>query len=427
MNYKRICDLSSDRYAKASKRARELGRGSQANRFAVAAGKALTNELRNFKFDITNKDDKELLQSVGIPASEFKNIDADNDNRISTEDVIDWATLMGEPESIVEDLKETVSEIVEESKVNEPESESFNFNVDEILKRYKEVLDEAKKYYTINNSGYIFDGVDVFTSYDADRYKALPEDMDDSKMIQTIKDAIKLAEKSSVDAPYLAYVRFDYCGMDGAEQYIVHYSLWANGDGTFRLEENDEFTAKGYSIYYWDASDITFLCLNGLPIDWNFGGDHTIEDFKNKIETFEENSYTGKETDFRTCLDYFMKECAEFATRRDWESWINDITYKKDGDVYTYQYTVYGDKVDVVTVKDSENPQKKDFYFRSSNGWLYWACLCKELNLYIVYNVHAGWLPVFYVQAPEDWMWELADEFDVMIGDIQSPQLTLMK
>lgn len=316
MNYKRICDLSSDRYVKASKRARELGRGSQANRFAVAAGKALTNELRNFKFDITNKEDKELLQSVGIPASEFKNIDTDNDNQISTVDVIDWATLMGEPESIVEELKETVSEIVEESKA--PESKNVGFQ------------------------------------------KEIESDLDLS------------------------------------------------------------------AIYYSDF-DITFLCVSGLPVDFLYG-ENTLSDFNEKIKEIEKKGVLEKESGSITCLSYFMDECARLAKFFESEGSTNQIAFTKKGDTYTYRYELYPGEIKTVTFKNFEDLNKQEFYFASSNEWLYEVEYCEELGLYFVFNRHYGFAPAFYVEecTKEDLL-QLADEFDVMVGDIQSPQSTLTK
>ena len=49
LNEALIMELSSDLLGRASKAAREKGRNSQANRFAVAAGKALAKELKGWK------------------------------------------------------------------------------------------------------------------------------------------------------------------------------------------------------------------------------------------------------------------------------------------------------------------------------------------------------------------------------------------
>ena len=46
LNEALIMELSSELLGRASKAAREKGRNSQANRFAVAAGKALAKELK---------------------------------------------------------------------------------------------------------------------------------------------------------------------------------------------------------------------------------------------------------------------------------------------------------------------------------------------------------------------------------------------
>lgn len=49
LNENLILELSSDLLTRASKKAREQGRGVQANKFAIAAGKALEKELKKYK------------------------------------------------------------------------------------------------------------------------------------------------------------------------------------------------------------------------------------------------------------------------------------------------------------------------------------------------------------------------------------------
>ena len=49
LNEALILELSSELLGRASKAAREKGRNSQANRFAIAAGKALEKELKGWK------------------------------------------------------------------------------------------------------------------------------------------------------------------------------------------------------------------------------------------------------------------------------------------------------------------------------------------------------------------------------------------
>lgn len=49
MNEELIMELSSELLTKASKKAREIGRNSQANKFAIAAGEALKKELKSWK------------------------------------------------------------------------------------------------------------------------------------------------------------------------------------------------------------------------------------------------------------------------------------------------------------------------------------------------------------------------------------------
>ena len=49
LNEALILELSSDLLGRAAKAAKEKGRNAQANRFAVAAGKALEKELKGWK------------------------------------------------------------------------------------------------------------------------------------------------------------------------------------------------------------------------------------------------------------------------------------------------------------------------------------------------------------------------------------------
>ena len=89
LNEALIMELSSDLLGRASKAAREKGRNSQANRFAVAAGKALAKELKGWKpgpnakncgkvvntikdMSANNSDMKSLIKAE--PASEIRTI-----------------------------------------------------------------------------------------------------------------------------------------------------------------------------------------------------------------------------------------------------------------------------------------------------------------------------------------------------------------
>ena len=89
LNEALIMELSSDLLGRASKAAREKGRNSQANRFAVAAGKALAKELKGWKpgpnakncgkvvntikdMSANNSDMKSLVKAE--PASEIRTI-----------------------------------------------------------------------------------------------------------------------------------------------------------------------------------------------------------------------------------------------------------------------------------------------------------------------------------------------------------------
>ena len=64
LNEELIMELSSDLLSRAAKKAKEKGRGAQANRFAVAAGKALARELKGWKPGPDAKDCGQVVATV---------------------------------------------------------------------------------------------------------------------------------------------------------------------------------------------------------------------------------------------------------------------------------------------------------------------------------------------------------------------------
>lgn len=64
LNEELIMELSSELLSRASKKAREKGRNPQANKFAIAAGKALENELKGWKPGPDAKDCGKVVAAI---------------------------------------------------------------------------------------------------------------------------------------------------------------------------------------------------------------------------------------------------------------------------------------------------------------------------------------------------------------------------
>lgn len=180
MNEALIMELSSELLARASKAARDKGRNSQANRFAVAAGKALAKELKGWKPGPNAKNCGKVVNTI-------KDMSANNSDMKSL--------VKAEPASEIRTIKFPVLRDITDDK-----DKSYGYDYVEFV-RWKDVKIPRAKFYIYKDEymGCLHIGTisDLLSLLGAAYFDF--EDFDASYIIKSfdhIKDAVKYARKS---------------------------------------------------------------------------------------------------------------------------------------------------------------------------------------------------------------------------------------
>ena len=180
LNEALIMELSSDLLGRASKAAREKGRNSQANRFAVAAGKALAKELKGWKPGPNAKNCGKVVNTI-------KDMSANNSDMKSL--------VKAEPASEIRTIKFPVLRDITDDK-----DKSYGYDYVEFV-RWKDVKIPKAKFYIYKDEymGCLHIGTisDLLSLLGAAYFDF--EDFDASYIVKSfdhIKDAVKYAMDS---------------------------------------------------------------------------------------------------------------------------------------------------------------------------------------------------------------------------------------